>query len=200
MKQVALVFLILLCRLAGPPASAADVPPSLQEKLGMLADYSLALGRKFGCDSDGTFMVSTIKRYTYMLQFDDNSGTAPQDIAKKNLTAGINDTKTHQVACASVADPLAALDDKLRANRPLMESASQNVAGVAGAALFCEVPQDAVERMLGAVLAFARTETAEYSSRVANWREAGVAEVQSKQITCEAVKSIFAQVTTIFVP
>ena len=192
------LFLLLSMLLGSVPAIAADAVPSVQEKLAYLGNYSLALGRKFGCDGKSDEMVFDIKRYTYVLQFEDADGTAAQDIAKKNLTTGITETKANRGACPATKDELDKAETAARDNRSLMLAAGHNVALVAGAAMQCDLPDTDVQQMLKSGLDYTHNDSAGAKSSVAGWVTEGRQEVTAKRIGCDAVKGIFGQLKTIF--
>ncbi len=194
------LLLILVVLFGSVPAWAADNPPSTQDKLHYLGDYSLALGRKFGCDGKGDEMVSDIKRYTYVLQFDDADGTAAQEVAKQNLTDGIKQSKADQASCPTVAQHATEVESAARDNRALMQSAGHNIALVSGAAQACNVPSDEVEQMLKAGMLYTHNDGDDAKPPVSQWLAEGHSEVATNKIGCDTVKAIFGQVKTIFTP
>ncbi len=193
--------ILLFCLIiAAAPALGDEAAPSTQDKLRYLGDYSLALGRKFGCDGQSEAMVFAIKRFTYVLQFDDADGTAAQDIAKTNLTAGIGQTRTDKSACPAIAEQADAAEQGALHNRPLMQAAGHNIGLVAGAARACQVTDTEVDPLLQAALRYTRNNDAADHAAVDGWLAEGTEEVSAKRIGCEAVTTIFSQVKTMFLP
>ena len=190
----------VLCALAIAGNARAQDAPTFgdAEKLALLKRYSIALGRRFGCDNESASMVREIKRLTYVLQFGSESTAAASSAAKIGLTSGMADVREKRYDCRDAEADVKRIDGEMRTHPEQMDEVAKTISRLTGAIMECNGNRAEAAALERDAAAYAGTEGIASPELHRRWQEQGRDEMRAKGTTCKRVTEIFTDVAAMY--